>query len=89
MSKFPALEEIDESLAAADNAPEFQNDDFLAREKAVLGDDAEAFGGEGAVDEVSGFEASFPALETTNVSRVWLWVSFANGRSRRHWVLVG
>jgi hypothetical protein len=63
-------------------------DDFLARERAVLGDDAEQFatpqdhvattdnadagddllgGAEDApAPEISGFESSFPAIETQN-----------------------
>lgn len=71
-------------------------DDFLARERAVLGDDAEQFatpqdhvattddvnagdddllgGAEdapaGAAPEISGFESSFPAIETQNEVRM-------------------
>ena len=76
-------------------------DDFLARERAVLGDDAEQFatpqdhvantdganagdddllGGAdetpaGAAPEISGFESSFPAIETQNEVRMWALLS--------------
>lgn len=80
-SKFPALEEIDQDLGAnadsgAGNFIDFSNndeDDFLSREKAALGADASEFqtSEDAAVsggDEISGFKASFPALETSSVS---------------------
>jgi hypothetical protein len=75
-------------------------EDFLARERALLGDDADQFatpndhtavvedanddlldGGEyqrttAASDEISGFESSFPAIDTQNeVCSSWPWHS--------------
>ncbi|ANB16013.1 clathrin light chain [Sugiyamaella lignohabitans] len=70
MSNFPSLEEIDEGLVSTETPSEFQNDDFLAREKAVLGEDAEAFtstDGPGADEAVIGFETSFPPLESVSI----------------------
>lgn len=72
-SKFPALEEIDQDLAPANTADDF-DEDFLAREKAALGADATEFQTSedavlgGPTDEISGFNASFPALENSDVS---------------------
>lgn len=83
-SKFPALEEIDDELAhsgpsGSGEFADFSNDggdDFLSREKAALGAGAAEFqtsedatvGSATQPDEISGFNASFPALETSNNS---------------------
>lgn len=77
-SKFPALEEIDQDLANQENtaggsADIEDADDFLSREKAALGEDAEAFATDGAPaadDDTSkaAFEASFPSLEQDNAA---------------------
>jgi hypothetical protein len=79
----PGQTDVVETNGASDE------NDFLARERAILGDDAEQFataqdhvatdigddllgGAEGAVvgeaapEEISGFESSFPAIETQN-----------------------
>lgn len=79
----PGQTEVVETNGASDE------NDFLARERAILGDDADQFataqdhvatdigddllgGAEGAVvgetapEEISGFESSFPAIETQN-----------------------
>ncbi|KAF2139114.1 uncharacterized protein K452DRAFT_255235 [Aplosporella prunicola CBS 121167] len=94
--RFPSLDEIDAGQTEARGDANFDlvgdsaGDDFLSRERALLGDDAEQFatpgatvedagdddllGGGGdasdfpAVDsgEISGFESSFPAIDTTN-----------------------
>lgn len=83
-SKFPSIEEIDQDLdfAPAQSAPSGGDneeidfgasgaDDFLSREKALLGDDAKEFETsedskvKGEPDEISEFKASFPALDTT------------------------
>lgn len=62
MSNFPPIEEIDKDIATGGD--EFgQGDDFLSREKAVLGDDAEAFGSEPADSEAHAFESAFPEVE--------------------------
>ncbi|CAN6651850.1 clathrin light chain [Trichomonascus vanleenenianus] len=73
MSNFPSLEEIDKDLAStAQNGSAFEEDDFLSREKAVLGEDAEAFDKPTeatADDSVASFEKSFPSLnEQDNAS---------------------
>lgn len=81
MSKFPALEDIDDEIApstvtpAADNDDEFVDfssaggaNDFLSREKALLGDDAKEFATEedskikGDEDEIDQFKSSFPEI---------------------------
>lgn len=78
-SKFPSLEEIDQDIAPSvdsgsgdfiDFTNNDSNDDFLSREKAALGADASEFqtsedAGFGGGDEISGFNASFPALATS------------------------
>lgn len=71
-SKFPALEEIDQDLGGSNEQEEFQgDDDFLARERAVLGDDADEFGGqESNVTEEDKFESQFPALDSNDVSSI-------------------
>lgn len=65
-SKFPALEEIDQDLGSNNNEQgDFEGeDDFLARERAVLGDDAKEFGG---VSDEAEFESQFPVVDA-NVS---------------------
>lgn len=67
MSKFPALEEIDQDVAQESGGFDTE-DDFLSREKAALGEDAEAFASEqaGEVDDEAAFEASFPSLDSNN-----------------------
>lgn len=95
--RFPSLDEIDAGhTEARGDATNFDiigdsndNDDFLTRERAMLGDDADLFAsendraatvedgednllggdyGDANVDsqEVSGFEASFPAINTND-----------------------
>ncbi|KAG2027133.1 hypothetical protein GB937_000871 [Aspergillus fischeri] len=88
--RFPSLEDFSagQTDVVETNGASDEND-FLARERAILGDDAEQFataqdhvatdigddllgGAEGAVvgeaapEEISGFESSFPAIETQN-----------------------
>ncbi|EAW10452.1 clathrin light chain CLC1 [Aspergillus clavatus NRRL 1] len=92
--RFPSLEEFSagQTDVVETNDPSDEND-FLARERAMLGDDAEQFAtaqdhvataesldtgndllggaeetpvGESAHEEISGFESSFPAIETQN-----------------------
>uniref|UniRef100_A0A060TER0 Clathrin light chain n=1 Tax=Blastobotrys adeninivorans TaxID=409370 RepID=A0A060TER0_BLAAD len=67
MSKFPALEDFDEDLANQETNID-NEEDFLSREKAVLGDDAQAFNSQGGDQDPdqAGFEASFPALDSQN-----------------------
>jgi hypothetical protein len=64
MSKFPSIEELDGDIAPSSN--EFANDDFISREKAVLGDDAQVFASAG--DEVLTADAAtaFPPLDASN-----------------------
>ncbi|KAE8146680.1 clathrin light chain [Aspergillus avenaceus] len=88
--RFPSLEDFSAGQTeVVDTNGASDADDFLARERAVLGDDAEQFttaqdhvaenvdagddllGGAddvpvGAGPEMSGFESSFPAVETQN-----------------------
>ncbi|KAB8239472.1 hypothetical protein ETB97_012689 [Aspergillus alliaceus] len=89
--RFPSLEDFSAGQTEVVEANGTDADDFLARERAVLGDDAEQFataqdhvastdnvnvgddllgGAEdvptGAGPEISGFESSFPAIETQN-----------------------
>ncbi|KAF7122727.1 hypothetical protein CNMCM5793_000837 [Aspergillus hiratsukae] len=88
--RFPSLEDFSagQTEVVETNGASDEND-FLARERAILGDDAEQFAtaqdhvatdvgddllggaeeavvGEAAPEEISGFESSFPALETHN-----------------------
>lgn len=87
----PGQTEVVEANGAADN------DDFLARERAALGEDADQFatpndltataededdliGGNDAApqvgsEELSGFESSFPAIETGNEVRILVYSS--------------
>lgn len=78
-SKFPSLEEIDDDLTTnTNNDGDFgdftsNNDDFLAREKAALGEAASEFQtsedknvSSSQPDEIDGFNSSFPALESDN-----------------------
>lgn len=83
MSKFPSIEEIDNDFPAgsatvgSDDFIDFSNedsgaaDDFLTREKALLGDDAKEFETsedakiKSEPDEISEFKASFPAIDTS------------------------
>jgi hypothetical protein len=71
MSKFPSIEEIDQDLAGGGTSDQFEGDDFISRERALLGEDAEAFASDQPTAEdadVAGFESSFPPLENnTNV----------------------
>lgn len=66
MSKYPSLEEFDENLVSEttnnDSASGFEHDNFLDREKAVLGDDAAVFEQE-SQSATAQFESSFPAIE--------------------------
>ncbi|KAL4788303.1 clathrin light chain [Aspergillus varians] len=86
--RFPSLEDFSAGQTEAIETNGTDADDFLARERALLGDDADQFataqdvastdvnndellGGPeeaqvGAGPEVSGFESSFPALDTQN-----------------------
>ncbi|KAE8362330.1 clathrin light chain [Aspergillus caelatus] len=90
--RFPSLEDFSAGQTEIVETNGTDADDFLARERAVLGDDAEQFatpqdhvattedvnagdddllgGAEdapaGAAPEISGFESSFPAIETQN-----------------------
>ncbi|QKX64232.1 uncharacterized protein TRUGW13939_11405 [Talaromyces rugulosus] len=87
--RFPSLDDFDEGKTEVVEANgTADNDDFLARERAALGEDADQFatpndltataededdliGGNDAApqvgsQELSGFESSFPALETGN-----------------------
>ncbi|KAE8380282.1 clathrin light chain [Aspergillus bertholletiae] len=90
--RFPSLEDFSAGQTEVVETNGTDADDFLARERAVLGDDAEQFatpldhaasiddvnsgdddllgGAEdapaGAAPEISGFESSFPAIETQN-----------------------
>ncbi|WEW61734.1 Clathrin light chain [Emydomyces testavorans] len=90
--RFPSLDELgDQPVPTASNGatPATDSEDFLARERAVLGDDADQFvsandhiksptveddggdllgGGESqhAGEDITGFESSFPALESHN-----------------------
>lgn len=60
-SKFPSIEELDADIAPVSD--EFANDDFISRERAVLGEDADAFAAEDeAVVNKASVESSFPAL---------------------------
>lgn len=67
MSNFPSLEEIDSDLVTDENnnGNNTAEGDFLSREKAVLGDDADAFETpDGNTDtDAAAFEQSFPALD--------------------------
>lgn len=83
-----------------------EDEDFLARERAALGDDANQFaatndltttvedadddllGGGGDFqasnnEAVSGFESSFPAIESQNEVRIFLYVSLTGDRKLR------
>ncbi|KAL3475622.1 clathrin light chain [Aspergillus californicus] len=85
--RFPSLEDFSEGQTEAIETNGTDENDFLARERAALGDDAEQFatthdhvadgntdellGGPeetqtGAGPEISGFESSFPAIDTQN-----------------------
>ncbi|KAF2085517.1 hypothetical protein K490DRAFT_67672 [Saccharata proteae CBS 121410] len=94
--RFPSLEDIDAGQTEPRGDSNFDlvgdsadTSDFLSRERALLGDDAEQFatpadnsatvedggdddllGGGGSYppmgEEISGFESSFPAIDTTN-----------------------
>ncbi|CAG8980071.1 hypothetical protein HYALB_00013601 [Hymenoscyphus albidus] len=83
--RFPSLEEFDSGAqSTAQDTPGFESsggDDFLSREKALLGDDANQFsnaafvedgdddllgGGGGGGNEEIEFESSFPAIDTQN-----------------------
>jgi len=84
--RFPSLEEFDsgaQTEPSGDSGFETAGaDDFLSREKALLGDDANQFtnaafvedgdddllGGGGGGEEVTEFESSFPAIDTRNES---------------------
>jgi hypothetical protein len=79
-SRFPSIEEFDDgatevpSLGAADLSLDDPTADFLSREKATLGADADLFATEddnnllgGGEDAVPAFESSFPSLETPTV----------------------
>lgn len=67
------------------DAPTATDDDFLARERAALGEDADQFataqdhvggdddllgGGDEPVEEIGQFESSFPSVETQNQNEV-------------------
>ncbi|KAL4932662.1 clathrin light chain CLC1 [Aspergillus undulatus] len=86
--RFPSLEDFSAGQTEAVETNGADENDFLARERAALGDDAEQFataqdaaatdvnnddllGGAGeaqasAAPEISGFESSFPAIDTQN-----------------------
>ncbi|OJJ89065.1 clathrin light chain CLC1 [Aspergillus glaucus CBS 516.65] len=87
--RFPSLDEFSAGQTEPVEANGADADDFLARERAILGEDAEQFAtaqdhvaegqevgddllGESAPaasaapEEISGFESSFPAIETQN-----------------------
>ncbi|KAL4803712.1 clathrin light chain [Aspergillus unguis] len=85
--RFPSLEDFSAGQTEAVDTNGADNDDFLARERALLGDDADQFataqdaaptdvnndellGGDeaptSAGPEISGFESSFPAIDTQN-----------------------
>lgn len=88
--RFPSLEDFNEGQTEVVETDAADNEDFLARERAALGDDADQFatpndltaaaeyddndllGGDeavpqhGASEEISGFESSFPAIDTRN-----------------------
>ncbi|GAM40739.1 hypothetical protein TCE0_039f13323 [Talaromyces pinophilus] len=86
--RFPSLEDFNEGQTEVVNNNAADTDDFLARERAALGDDADQFatpndqaatvedddllGGDdyvpqqGGSAEISGFESSFPAIDTQN-----------------------
>ncbi|BFZ60343.1 Clathrin light chain [Saitoella coloradoensis] len=79
MSAFPSLEEFDAGQTTAQPVLGNDDNDFLAREQALLGDDAAFFNGGdqpqqqassgeadflgGGEDEIGQFESSFPALD--------------------------
>ncbi|TVY21045.1 Clathrin light chain [Lachnellula arida] len=81
--RFPSLEDFDSGAQTQQSeTPGSGGDDFLAREKALLGDDADQFatGNDNAAfvedgdddllggggEEVTEFESSFPAIDTRN-----------------------
>ncbi|EED14944.1 clathrin light chain [Talaromyces stipitatus ATCC 10500] len=85
--RFPSLEDFNEGQTEVVSNDVADTDDFLARERAALGDDAAQFatpndqvatvdddllGGDEVVQqqgdsaEISGFESSFPAIDTQN-----------------------
>ncbi|KKK22672.1 hypothetical protein ARAM_002575 [Aspergillus rambellii] len=85
--RFPSLEDFSAGQTEAIETNGTEESDFLARERAALGDDADQFataqdhvadvldnellgGAEeiqaGAIPEISGFESSFPAIDTQN-----------------------
>ncbi|KAL4817244.1 clathrin light chain [Aspergillus spinulosporus] len=86
--RFPSLEDFSAGQTQAIETSGTDENDFLARERALLGDDADQFataqdvtstdvnndqllGGPeeaqaGAGPEISGFESSFPAIDTQN-----------------------
>ncbi|KAL4909148.1 hypothetical protein BDW74DRAFT_77998 [Aspergillus multicolor] len=85
--RFPSLEDFSAGQTEAIETNGTDENDFLARERALLGDDADQFataqdvtsedvnndellGGAddaaGAGPEISGFESSFPAIDTQN-----------------------
>lgn len=86
--RFPSLEDFNEGQTEVVTNDAADTDDFLARERAALGDDADQFatpndqalnvadddllGGndfvpqQGGSEEISGFESSFPAIDTQN-----------------------
>ncbi|KAL4919914.1 clathrin light chain [Aspergillus aurantiobrunneus] len=86
--RFPSLEDFSAGQTEAIESNGTNEDDFLARERALLGDDADQFataqdvpstdvnndellGGSedvqaSAAPEISGFESSFPAIDTQN-----------------------
>ncbi|KAI7972001.1 hypothetical protein EIK77_003094 [Talaromyces pinophilus] len=95
--RFPSLEDFNEAGCLGQtevvNNNAADTDDFLARERAALGDDADQFatpndqaatvedddllGGDdyvpqqGGSAEISGFESSFPAIDTQNEVRLF------------------
>jgi hypothetical protein len=78
-SRFPSIEEFDDGAIEVPTATVMDLDDpaadFLSREKATLGADAELFAteddnnllGGGSSDAVPAFERSFPSLDTPQV----------------------
>ncbi|KAJ5855988.1 Clathrin light chain [Penicillium soppii] len=79
--RFPSLEDFSEGQTEVADAPTATDDDFLARERAALGEDADQFataqdhvggdddllgGGDEPVEEIGQFESSFPSVETQN-----------------------
>jgi hypothetical protein len=87
--RFPSIEDFDEGQTEARPTIDADESNFLDRERALLGDDANQFatandnlatveddddddllGGGGAIhhggEELSGFESSFPAIDTGN-----------------------